>query len=341
MSSSLGSRRSRSAIALAIVAIIAVIGYGAASAYAFDTYYATQVIKPAWCETQAGFKDATPASFRTGIADTGPYVDTSPYLMPDYAAVSFPSRDPGITIAGWWVQGSSPSAPAVIVVHGRGRCRRDPEVLLPAGMLHRHGFSVLLIDLRNHGGSTVEPDPHTWAGATEYQDVLGAWDWVRSERGIPAEAIGLYGVSLGAGTSMVAMGAEPRIAATWEDSGYASMRVGIDDGLADAHLPQQIDSGAIAVGRLLHGVDLDARSPLEAMTRLDGRPIAVVHGSADQVVPVRHADLLVAAIRASGASVDPWILPAVAHVRASFVATAAYDSRLVAFFSTAIGIPRL
>lgn len=333
--------RARRAIAIvvAILAIVAASAYGVASWSVFGTYYGAQAIDQPWCSSYASFAGSTPGAFETGTPDTGPYVDTTPYLMPEYAAASFPSQDPRVTVAGSWVQGASASSPAVILVHGRGRCRWDPEVLLPAGMLHRFGFSVLLIDLRNHGDSTSMPDPHSWAGVTEYQDVLGAWDWVRNDRGIPADRIGLYGVSLGAGTSLIAMGHEPRVAATWEDSSFASIEVGIDDALADRGLPEVLGPGAIAVGRIVHGIDLSALTPLRAMAKVDGRPIAIVHGTADATVPLKHADLLAAALRAAGATVDPWILPGVGHVRASFVATADYDARLTEFFSAALGAP--
>ena len=69
-------------------------------------------------------------------------------------------RDAGIEVAGWWIPAAaSPSgapAPTVIVVHGFTACRHDHAVLLPAGMLYMHGFSVLLVDLRDHGDSTRE-----------------------------------------------------------------------------------------------------------------------------------------------------------------------------------------
>ena len=44
-------------------------------------------------------------------------------------------------------------------------------------MLHRAGFGVLLIDLRNHGASDI--DNGRWAGGSkEFLDALGAWDWL-------------------------------------------------------------------------------------------------------------------------------------------------------------------
>src|ERR1035437_4919873 len=58
-----------------------------------------------------GYSGATPASFRA-------WVDSTPYLMPDYQDVRFPSRDPAITIDAWWIPGPTADAPAVVLAHG-------------------------------------------------------------------------------------------------------------------------------------------------------------------------------------------------------------------------------
>ncbi len=151
--------------------------------------------------------------------------------MPDYQDVSFPSRTavgvPSATIRGWWVPGPKADSPAVILVHGRDACRRDWNVLLPAGMLHRAGFATLLIDLRNHGDSDLTTGPtrgRYYGGTVEYLDVLGAWDWLVGDRGVEPSRIGLLGTSLGAGSVMLAAAHEPRVAAVWEDSSYADIQ---------------------------------------------------------------------------------------------------------------------
>jgi dipeptidyl aminopeptidase/acylaminoacyl peptidase len=334
-------RRRTLLLALAAVVLLGLVGGGVAGYGYLDGVYREQVvIDTAWCRTPATqggstFWDSTPAAFQTASASTGPYVDTTPYLMPTYATVSFASRDPGVTIEAWWVPGRSPTAPVVILAHGRGRCRGDPEVLLPAGMLHRHGFAVLLIDLRNHGGSTVTDGRHTF-GIHESQDMLGAWDWLRSEHGLAANRIGLLGVSLGAVTGMIAIGREPRVAALWEDSGLISFDEGVRDLVKEKGLPDVLASPIASFLSTIHGID---DSPAQELPKVGTRPFAIVHGSADATVAVRHATLIAAAVRAGGGSVEPWILPGVAHVRASFVATAEYERRLVAFFSSALGAP--
>jgi dipeptidyl aminopeptidase/acylaminoacyl peptidase len=328
-------RNARRAILAAVVAglAVALVSGGVLVVKANSAYDDSTRIKTTWCRTESSFKDSTPAAFATGTRDTGPFVDTGPYLMPDYRAVSFPSREAGVTIAAWWVPSKTAGAPAVVVVHGRGKCRGDPEVLLPAGMLHRNGYSVLVIDLRNHGGSTVTDGHHSF-GVHEQTDVLGAWDWLRSTQSVPAERIGLYGVSLGGASATMAMGTEARVAAVWEDASFASVEAGMPHELAKNHLPEFLLPAMVLAVRLFH--DIDA-SPVRALAELHGRPFAIVHGTADNTAEVSNAYLIADAVQKAGGSVDPWILEGVQHVRASFVATAEYERRLIAFFSSALG----
>jgi dipeptidyl aminopeptidase/acylaminoacyl peptidase len=257
--------------------------------------------------------------------------------MPDYETVRFPSRDAGVTIAAWWVQGASADAPAVVLVHGRGKCRQDPEVLLPAGMLHRNGFSVLVIDLRNHGESTVTDGRQSF-GVSESQEVLGAWDWLRAERKLPAARIGLYGASLGAGTSIIATGREPRVAALWEDSTFASFHLSVEDEAPNQGIPGPVVPLAVWASETLHPI---SDSPLAEVAHIVGRPFAMVHGTADTTSVVANAYRVDDAFTAAGGSVEPWILKDVQHVRAAFVATEEYERRLVEFFDTALGVSRL
>lgn len=72
-------------------------------------------------------------------------VNTTAYAMPIYQNVAIDSRD-GVRLAAWWIPADRPNAPVVVMAHGAGSCRRDPVMLLPAGMLHRNGFAVLMVD---------------------------------------------------------------------------------------------------------------------------------------------------------------------------------------------------
>lgn len=274
----------------------------------------------------------TPAAF----AQDSP--EAQAFWMSDYEEVTFSSREDNLTLSAWYVEaeGSAPdSLPTVILVHGLNGCKRVPAILLPAGMLHRAGFNVLMIDLRDHGDSQIE-DGRFAGGTEEFRDVLGAWDWLVNERGIAPERIGLFGTSLGAASVMMAAGGEPRVAAVWEDSGFADISTAIVDFLTYNRLPTLFAPAAPLVGRAISGDDISSRSPLAEIPRLMDRPMFIVHGDADVLMPVEHAYKLADAVRAQGGEIEPWIARGSGHVMAMFDYTDEYEQKLIAFFEDAL-----
>jgi len=327
---------------LAVLVILVVLAYLGASAYVYDQLSAV----PPRCNDDAARLANNPTSFHVKVGETDVEVDTAPYFMPEPGTVSFPSRgEPDITIAAWWVPSEASSAsengvataPAVIFVHGHQSCRHEPEVLLAGGMLHRAGFSVFFIDLRDQGDSTIE-DGRYAGGADEYRDVLGAYDWLRA-KGIPAERIGVAGQSLGAATAMIAAGEEPGIAAVWEDSGFGDIRQALRDELEFRGFPAILEPGGILMGRIIAGDDLAAHSPIDEVRKLDGRPIFITHGSADQHLFVHFATDLADAVENDGGRVEPWIIEGAGHTRGITLQTAEYDRLSVEFFTRALGSP--
>ncbi len=262
-------------------------------------------------------------------------IDTLPYRMPAPQTVSFPARgDANVTIAAWWEPVANPSAPAVVLVHGLNGCRRNGPNLLAAGMLHRHGIAALLIDMRNHGDSSVS-DGRFSGGNNEYLDALGAFDWLRRE-GVPAERIGFLGFSGGAATVLIAIGEEPEVAAVWSDSSFADIRGAIRDELRRNGYPAFLDVGAIVVGRVLTGDDITARSPLQATSKLHGRAIYLTMGADDERLSPGYLAELAAGVRANGGSIDPWQVQGAGHTQALLLYPAEYERRLVDFFRGAL-----
>jgi dipeptidyl aminopeptidase/acylaminoacyl peptidase len=198
-------------------------------------------------------------------------------------------------------------------------------------MLHRHGFATLMVDLRDHGDSTIE-DGRFAGGTDEYRDVLGAWDWLQADRGIVADRIGLVGISMGAATVMIATGEEPGVAATWEDSSYADIGVAISDELARNGYPTFLAPGGTLLARFASGDDLTTLSPLGAVAKLNGRPLFITHGDADQRLSVRYAHDLASALRTSGGNYELWIVPGSTHANAMVTNTQEYEQRLSDFF---------
>ncbi len=231
--------------------------------------------------------------------------------MPVPEDVEFRSRDPqiaGLTLRGWWIPGRTATGPSVILVHGLKSCRRDENVLMAAGMLHRNGFGVLLMDQRDHGDSDDE-DLRFAAGTEEYLDVLGAWDWLAAQ-GVPEDRIGILGMSFGAATTVIAGGEEPRVAAVWEDSSFADMDEAIRDYLAHEGYPSILAPGGELAARVVAGDDLTAKSPLAEIPAYAGRPLAIVHGEGDTLLSPHYADELRDAAAASDVDLrEFWKVP--------------------------------
>jgi dipeptidyl aminopeptidase/acylaminoacyl peptidase len=269
--------------------------------------------------------------------------------MPAAEEVRFASRDPGMAgreLAGWWIPADPAdpaAAPAVVLVHGIQSCRREANVLLPAAMLHRAGFSVLLMDMRDHGDS--EGDDGRFAGGSEeHLDVLGGWDWVVAQ-GVPEDRVGLLGVSFGAANAIIAGGQEPRVAAVWSDSAPARLQESIGLFLAsqlhdDTGLSAVLVPGAVVWARLIAGDDLVRFDTIEQVDAYGGRSLAFLHGASDPVLPARYAtELRERAVAAGATTPEAWIVPGAGHTEAVYVAPDEYARRLEAFFTAALGAP--
>jgi uncharacterized protein len=321
-------RRSRLLRGLAIgLPILLLLGYGGASFYVYD---------------QLSHADARCAHVTNpGDPDTFEVenVDTEPYHVAEYETVSFPSHDaPDITIAATWLPSDvAEDAPAIVVTHGHNACRRYHDVLLAGGMLHRAGFAVVIPDLRDHGDSTVE-DGRFAGGTDEQLDVRGAVDWLES-RPTPPRSVAIMGFSLGAATATIAFGEDLRLAALWEDSGFADISEAIQDELKRTGYPTILEFGGIMVGRVVANDDFTAFSPLDEIGKANGRPVFITHGEADERLPVRYAAALAERVRETGGTVEPWIVPGSTHTQAITGHTEEYDQRLTAFFIGALGEP--
>jgi pimeloyl-ACP methyl ester carboxylesterase len=108
----------------------------------------------------------------------------------------------GLRLRTWTVRGS-PERAAVLVVHGLGDSLESYTE--HAGALNRRGHTVLLLDLRAHGGSEGRD---TTLGALERADVRAAARHLRA-RGLAPAGLVYMGFSLGSAAVMGAALGEP------------------------------------------------------------------------------------------------------------------------------------
>jgi len=135
------------------------------------------------------------------------------YGMP-FEDVAFPSSD-GLKLKGWFIPASGDTQkPTLILTHPLPFNRHgflvknqglpplfwtDVDLLKTAQALHQEGYPLLMFDFRNHGESEGGV---TGIGLNEYQDVLGAVQYVES-RG--ASHIGFVSFCMGANSTIVAL----------------------------------------------------------------------------------------------------------------------------------------
>ncbi len=263
--------------------------------------------------------------------------DVTPYFMSDYETMKFPSRDPGVEVAGWWIPAkvADPAAPTVILVHGQGGCRNSIDMLVPAGMLWRNGFNVLLIDLRDVGDSTFE-DGRSTIGNAEHRDVLGAWDWLVKVKGFDPKWIGIFANSMGGANANYAFSEEPRVAALFLQSTFGNLQQVIATELKRNGYPTFLAPSALAMGSVVTGENLFARSPVETIKKAAGRPVYIVHTHADTRIDIGQSEQLAAAAQAAGANVTTWFPENGEHVQTPAVYPEEFEQRLVGFFREAL-----
>jgi dipeptidyl aminopeptidase/acylaminoacyl peptidase len=275
----------------------------------------------------------SPSGFSVHLAGHEGF-DTAPWLTPEFKDVRFPSREAGVELAGWYV-GSPSGGAAVVLVHGLGDSRRRHSVLLPAGMLARAGFAVLIMDVREHGDSQVV-DGRTALGNEEYLDVLGGWDWLVS-RGHAEDCVGLFGASLGAAVVLIAMAEEPRVPAAFVDSPFSDTRTIIREELAREGYPAFLASGGTLMARLVGGIDLLEHAPEDCAAKLGRSALFLTHGLADSRIGAHHGKRLAALAAERGPGIETWFVPDADHLEAMLVMPGEYARRLCGFFRGVLG----
>jgi dipeptidyl aminopeptidase/acylaminoacyl peptidase len=255
--------------------------------------------------------------------------------------VTFASQQDHLQLRGWLL--SRPGAPVptgpdarlIIFVHGRNGTRDDPSIgLVPiAASLVQQGYPVLTFDLRGHGESAGSRYSLGWY---ERRDLEGAVDWAE-QRGFGQ--IGVFGFSMGGATALLTAAADPRIRAVALDSAYAELAPILDVQVPKASgLPPVFTPGTLLMVRLLYGYDVRAIRPVAAMAQLRDRPILILHGEADALVPVADAERLWGARYGSGS--DPYRayihrFPGATHVGSYQSDPTTYLTRVLSFWAAA------
>lgn len=259
----------------------------------------------------------------------GGYRDPETDLGLAYQTIEIPAID-GSTLRGWLVPvpGTAAGAKAgVVAVHGAGADRRD--FLRHVPIFHRAGLPVVLFDCREHGISDGNGRGIS-LGLRESEDVSSAVAWARS--GLGWERVAVIGTSQGGASVILAGAADPSIGVVIAESSFMS----ISEMVRDVPMPDTPEipgwmADLIANTALvrIEGVQgLERPSPLEAVSDIAPRPLLLLHGSQDFMIPVRHSIRL---YEAAGPTAELWILEGAGHSVLFNHDPEAYEERVVDF----------
>lgn len=202
------------------------------------------------------------------------------------------TAEDGVALDGWFVPQFGATR-CILICHGAGANKGNFVWFLPPLMYH--GYNVVFFDFRAHGAS----DGRTCTfGLIEQHDVRAVVDWLKRMRPAQAEKIVGLGSSQGAMALALAAASEPRIDALILDSPYVNPRE-----LAHHHLGRiPLLGPAYATLVLTHmswmgGADFLDTSAETAIASLGERPVLVIHGADDVLMPAAHAQRLFDAAR--------------------------------------------
>lgn len=152
------------------------------------------------------------------------------------------------------------------------------------------------------------------------------------------EHIGVLGFSMGAVTSLLAAAENPAIDAVIADSSFADLADMMEPEFRKrTSFPVFFLSPLLSMVDLMYGVDFASIRPVETIGDISPRPVFIIHGEADDTVPVAHAERLYKA--AGGENDRLWIVPGAGHVRAYRTEPEAYLEKITGFFRETLGSP--
>lgn len=189
----------------------------------------------------------------------------------------------GVTLSAWFMPRNN-SSKGLVLVHGHGGTKA--EGLRFARALHGAGFNLLFLNLRRNQGKFASMGFH------EVLDVQAGFEYLFNEKKVKSG--GIFGFSMGASTSILAMEKDLRIKAGLFSSGYTSaLDVLSEAAKRDYHIPYYPLIPVVEFYLNLRGnMDIASVRPIDQIGKISPRPIAIFHCNQDDYVDASHADKL-------------------------------------------------
>lgn len=258
-------------------------------------------------------------------------IQSSERVLQSFGAIleDFVVRAPdGVLLRGWKVRPANASGDWVLLFHGVSDNRTG--MTGQAALLLRHGYSVVMMDVRAHGESGGNLATYGWLERLDTRAIIDALDITEMPHSIFA-----LGSSMGAAIALQSAAIEPRIAGVVAESSFSDLREVTFD-YAGLHWSPLLGKtffrpGAwtvISTAQKEGGFSVDEVSP-EKSVRARPFPVLLICDGADHVVPCRHSRRI---FRAAAGPKELWEVPGAGHASAIGTEPAEYEMRVIAFF---------
>ena len=238
-----------------------------------------------------------------------------------YERVWFSTRD-GLALAGWFLPAAG-AEHAVVLCHGFQTGKRE---MLPLALaLRERGHHVLLFDFRGHGESDGR---WTTCGLLETYDLEGAVRYLLARPDV--KNVSVIGFSMGGAVAILTAARLPEIQAVVADSSFATLKDVIASGFRAFYRLPHIPFAPLTLwfSERLVGVKADDVRPLDAISELAPRPVFLIHGTEDKLVPLSEAFLL---YESAGEPRELWTVAGADHVGARLIDFEGYVDRVDRF----------
>ncbi len=240
-------------------------------------------------------------------------LDTPAAFGIEYENIKLVTRD-GVQLAAWY----TPPSNGVVILVGHGLADARPAALY--AMFADEGYGVLAWDFRAHGESGGEMST---LGYKEALDVEAALDFSLEQEGV--RHIGAWGGSMGGAAVIKAASERAEIQAVAVDSVYACL----EDELVWLVNYDIFTPFIRYFAERQTGLKMRELCPEKQIGQISPRPVLIIHGEADPVIPVTAAERL---FKAAGEPRALWTEAGVVHVGMRGTYPEIYQERVVGFF---------
>jgi len=251
-----------------------------------------------------------------------------------YTPVTIPVAEE-IELSAWWITPQNTNNKTVIVTHGIGTSRRDFNTLMPAGMLVKEGFNVLLVDSRDTGESTCTDGRHS-AGQEESDDFARVADWLVSEQGLSPESIGMFGVSGGAIATSLTPAKTENISAFAMEGTIFDFNAAATREVEYQGFPGFLWQLALVSAQLFHGVNLTETAVTDSIAAAGERPMLILHGDNDQRLDYQSSVDFVEYAKSVGTEIELVTFEGADHTEGMLSESNRYAQALTKFFESSL-----